>query len=406
MPRAPFASPSFARPSLARAVSAFVLAASVTGSVLFAPSGAVAQAEAPKGPPPTPVKVAEATTEQLAPRKRVFGELRASRRSTIAAEEGGIVREILVREGERAEAGAVLARLDDTRVRLEVAANAATRDAAQATVAEREAMVAREERQIDLLKKAAQQGGTNPREMADAESDLAVARAQLAQARAAEAVIGQQGAILADRLADLEVRAPYAGVVTARHADLGAWVADGGPLVDFVATRELEAWFEVPQELYGAAVALVEAARAGTQRAVPVEIEAATGADVVAVGIRVVPEIDPRSRTFRTVLRVMDGDALLASGLALTAYVPAGPAVPRVVIPKDAVVRGDAGPFVFVVRGGVAMPVGVRIAFPIGDRVALEPGSVEAGAQVVTEGNERLMPMTPVAPIAETAGAK
>ena len=85
---------------------------------------------------------------------------------------------------------------------------------------------------------------------------------------------------------------------------------------------------------------------------------------------------------------------------------PAGPAVPRVVIPKDAVVRGDAGPFVFVVRGGVAMPVGVRIAFPIGDRVALEPGSVEAGAQVVTEGNERLMPMTPVAPIAETAGAK
>lgn len=365
---------------------------------------------APHGPPPTPVKVAEAKEESLAPRKKVFGELRASKRSTVAAEEGGIVREVLVREGEVAEAGAVLVRLDDTRVKLEIAANAAGLEAARATVGEREATVGREERALELLRKAQAQGGTNPREMSDAESDLAVARAQLAQARAAVKVTEQQGALLAKRAADLEIRAPYAGVVTARHADVGAWVADGGALVDFVGTQGLEAWFEVPQELLAPAMAMVAESAKRTQRAVPIEIQAATGASVIAVGIRVVPEIDPRSRTFRTVLRVMDADpgepTVLASGLALTAFVPAGAAVPRVVIPKDAVVRGDAGAFVFVVRGGVAMPVSVRIAFPMGDRVALEPGSLEAGAQVVTEGNERLMPMTPVAPVGGTAVAK
>ena len=73
---------------------------------------------------------------------------------------------------------------------------------------------------------------------------------------------------------------------------------------------------------------------------------------------------------------------------------------PRIVIPKDAILRGDASPFVYVVRGGVAMPVNVRIAFPLGDDVALEPGAIAAGDEVVTEGNERLLGPTPVAPIA------
>jgi len=98
---------------------------------------------------------------------------------------------------------------------------------------------------------------------------------------------------------------------------------------------------------------------------------------------------------------VIDRDGVLAPGLALTAYVPAGAVAPRLVVPKDAILRGDAGPYVFAVRGGMAMPVNVRVAFPIGDRVALEAGAaLEPGVQVVVEGNERLMPMSPVAPIA------
>ena len=403
MPRAPFASPSFARPSLARAVSAFVLAASVTGSVLFAPSGAVAQAEAPKGPPPTPVKVAEATSEQLAPRKRVFGELRASMRSVLAAEEGGIVREILVREGEPASRGAVIARLDDGRLRLELAANASALEAASATAAEREAAVAREERNIELLRKTEAQGGTNPREMSDAESDLAVARAQRAQAQAAIKVIEQQGALLARRLADLEVRAPYSGVVTRLHADAGAWIANGGAVCDFLGSESFDGWFDVPQELLAAANALVEAAARHTERAVPVEIRTTAGAAIVPVGIRVVPEIDPRSRTFHAVTRILRGEEGLADGLALVAYVPQGAPQAWTLVPKDALVYQGTNATVYMVQGGVAVPVPVRVAFPVGDRVALEGAAIPPGAKVVVEGNERLMPMAPVAPVASVA---
>jgi multidrug efflux pump subunit AcrA (membrane-fusion protein) len=186
-----------------------------------------------------------------------------------------------------------------------------------------------------------------------------------------------------------------------RHADVGAWIADGGAVVDFVGTGELEAWFEVPQELLKSARQLVADSAASTTRALPIEIETAAGDELPATQIRVIPSIDPRSRTFVTILTVVDRDGELAPGLALTAYVPAGAVAPRLVVPKDAILRGDAGPYVFAVRGGVAMPVNVRVAFPIGDRVALEAGAaLEPGVQVVVEGNERLMPMSPVAPIA------
>lgn len=393
------------------ATTAATTAASTTGTTAAtaqeadAASDAASAAAAPKGPPPTPVRVVKARAESLAPRKKVFGEIRASRKSTIASEGAGLVREFPVNEGDRVPAGEVLARLDDTRIKLEIAVHAATLDAARATVAEREAVIAREERDLELLRRASAAGGTNPRELADAESALAVARAQATQARAAAVVIGQQGAILNDRLADLVVRAPFAGVVTMRHSEEGAWIAEGGAVVDLIATDELEAWFEVPQELYGATVALAAESAKGLTRAVPIEIDTATNVVVPAISLRVVPEIDPRSRTFRAVLRIAPLKNALAPGLALTAFVPAGATAPRVVIPKDAILRGDASPFVYVVRGGVAMPVNVRIAFPLGDDVALEPGAIAAGDEVVTEGNERLMGPTPVAPVAPNAPA-
>jgi multidrug efflux pump subunit AcrA (membrane-fusion protein) len=65
----------------------------------------------------------------------------------------------------------------------------------------------------------------------------------------------------------------------------------------------------------------------------------------------------------------------------------------------------DGGASVWTIRPGregepAAIPAPVEAAFPLGDRWAIRRGGVGAGEEVVVEGNERLMPMTPVAPIA------
>lgn len=375
-----------------RGFSHFLLACGVLAA------SALAQDGAPPAPPPTPVRVAEVREERLAPRQRVFGELHAVRRTTVAAEESGILVELAVEDGQRVEKGAVVARLDPARLRLAIASNDASLVAARATRTEREAVAARAVRDLELLERAAAQGGTNPREVANATSEVAVTRAQVGQAEAAIGVLERQHELLAERLKDLAIVAPFSGTVTRRHTDLGAWVPEGGAVIDLVATDQLEAWFEVPQEHLGAALALAAASAKEPSRPVPIEIELAPGQPISAVAMRVVPEIDPRTRSFRAICRIEAGDRALAAGLALTAFVASGELAPRLVLPKDAVLRGDAGPYVFVVRGGVAMPAPVRIAFPLGDSVVVEPGAVRAGESVVTEGNERLMPMTPVAP--------
>ena len=49
-----------------------------------------------------------------------------------------------------------------------------------------------------------------------------------------------------------------------------------------------------------------------TPRALPIEIETAGGDELPATRIRVIPSIDPRSRTFVTILTVIDRDGVLA----------------------------------------------------------------------------------------------
>ena len=367
-----------------------------------------ASADGAKGPPPTPVKVAAAREESLAPRRKVYGELRAQRRTTVAAEEGGIVREFLVTEGTRLRAGAPIARLDGARLDLELKVLESNSAVARATLAERELGQVRAERDLELLRRAAAQGGTNPRELADADSDLAVAAAQVMQAKAAVTVLEQQGALLAKRRRDLEIVAPFEGVVTKRLAEAGAWVGAGGAVVELVDSGHLEAWFDVPQEMFAVAQQLSRADPSGGDAPAlrALEIASTTGVRVEATGIRVVPEIDAQSRTFHAIAVVRDDPANLAAGLALNAFVPQGAPSPWTVVPKDALVYQGVNTSVFVVRDGVAVPTPVRVAFPFGDEVALEPGAVTAGASVVVEGNERLVPGSTVAPIPAKPAAK
>lgn len=372
-----------------------ILVAAASGALLATGASRAAQEGAPQGeerqgPPPTPVRIGAAREETLAPRRGVFGELRAVRRATIAAEEAGIVVETGAREGERVEEGAVLVRLDDARLRLELAAVEASTEAARATAREREATLLREERDLELLVRAAAEGAVNPRERLNAESAVAIAAAQVGQARAAVALAERQEALLADRLADLVVRAPFAGVVTRRDAERGAWIAAGGAVVELVDDRRLEGWFDLPQELLAPARALADSADAAALAAF--ELAGPTGRRVEATALRVVPEIDPRSRTFHAVARIDAPSADLAPGLALSAFVPEGEPRAWTLVPKDALVYRGTSASVFVVRDGRATPVAVRIAFPYGEWAALEPGSVRAGDELVVEGNERLMP--------------
>ena len=71
---------------------------------------------------------------------------------------------------------------------------------------------------------------------------------------------------------------------------------------------------------------------------------------------------------------------------------------------KDAVLRNDAGAFVYINRGGVAQVAPIERRFSVGDRVVIRSAAVREGTEVVVVGNERLFPGQPLRVVEEAPG--
>ncbi len=349
------------------------------------------------GPPPTAVTVDAVRREPVQEHRRVTGELRAVHRSRVATREAGLLTELPVTQGTRVAAGDILARLDSRLVALDLRHAEAEHQAAKGVLAERQAELGWRQKSLELYQQSAHRGAANVKEMLDAESEVRVAAARAEQGAQGLEVAAARVEILRQRLADMTITAPFDGIVVARLADLGEWVGEGAAIVELVSVGEVEAWLDVPQQFFGAA---------GRQLAgVKVNVEA-TAEMIEARRLRTVALVDPRARSFSIVATLDDADGALTPGMSITGWIPTGAMAERLTISSDAVLRNEAGAFVYVARGGnapgaepaasMAVPLGVRVLFPAGDRVVVEAEGLNPGDAVVVEGNERLFPMMPI----------
>ncbi|TRO92167.1 efflux RND transporter periplasmic adaptor subunit [Glycocaulis profundi] len=185
----------------------------------------------PAPPPPPPAAAAPANSNAQAPAANrpaprasglvASGYVVARREATVSAEITGRISEVLVEEGMEVDAGEVLARLDDTRARLDLSlaearlgSGRAQIDALQAQLQEARQVESRAERlaQSNYATEAALTSATAQRQSLAAQ--LAAARADLA---AAQVQVDSQR----DYVDRHVVRAPFAGVVIAKNAQVG-----------------------------------------------------------------------------------------------------------------------------------------------------------------------------------------
>lgn len=148
---------------------------------------------------------------------RAAGVAAPVRQATLATKLMGRVTEVLVREGDAVKAGQPLVRIDARELQAKAAHVAASLDEATAVRAD---------------------AATNAKRMRALYADSAAARAQLDAAETALAraeaglTTAKAAAAELDAVSSYSViRAPFAGVVTARYVDPGAFAAPGAPLV-------------------------------------------------------------------------------------------------------------------------------------------------------------------------------
>ena len=292
--------------------------------------------------------------------ERMFeGVVEAVRQTTVSAQTSGRIVAIHFDVNDRVEKGALLVEIDDTQQRAALEEARAAVKAAQArlTVAKQDY-----DRVSQLYRRR-----TAPKARLDqSRAELDAARAALKQAQAALKRAEEQ-------LDYTRVRAPYSGVVTARHAQVGELAAPGKPLMSGFAEDEMRVRVHLPQRY-------VPVIRANRKASVVLDLDGHVRREVSRMVI--FPYSDPKTNTVTVRLYMKDkGKGLFPGMLVKGAFMVEKAKV--LAVPEKAVARRGELAGVYRIHDGRIAFIQVRTGRPLGGGLVellagLEEGDVVA----------------------------
>lgn len=345
-----------------------ILLASLILTLAFFSTQALAQQG---GRPPAPVGTAKVSSGDVAPQTEFVGTVNFAEISDVAAEIGGKVVSVAVKDGQTVKEGDILVELStdilDSQIKgAKARLNQAASDFELARL---------DNTRIKALFKS--------ESVAEGEYDQKRLGARSAQASMVEA-----RASLDQLLTEKDkksIRAPYDGMVLEHHVDRGEWVSSGSAVATMARGGEYEVVINAPESA-------MRAVRPGLDVTVK-----AGGGEYKGLVYAVIPKGDVATRTFPVKIRI-DGVTGLAEGMAARVSLPSGAADKTLVLPRDAVISNRGTLVVWAVIDGKAVPVPVKVVGYKGLVAGVSSKDLKEGMEVVVKGNERLQPGQPVAP--------
>lgn len=324
-----------------------------------------------------PVEAATVVSEPLTLSIPTVGSIRSNESVTLSPEMAGRIAELHIAEGEQVAAGAVVAVLDQSVYKAELAQ-------AQASLALSRANFKRAE---ELLAKNA--GTQRARDEAVAALRNDEATVALAQARLEKTV----------------VTAPFDGVLGLRQVSVGQYLDPGDAIANLEDIDPLKVDFRVP-EIYFSVVKVGQA--------IEVLIDAFPDDSFIGEVYAIDPLIDVNGRAIVIRATVPNGDRRLRPGLFARVNLIYESRDNVLFVPEQALVPFGEKKSVFKVVDGVAKLTPVEIGERVGATVEIRDG-LAAGDTVVTAGQIKLQDGVPVmvtngaapagAPAAEDSGA-
>ena len=313
------------------------------------------------------------------------GYIVARRRATVSSKVTGKVVKVMLEEGQRVEAGQIIAILDDANWRASLAQSRAQLqqaeanvDSAQTAFDDAKPIFERSEKQKAAAVISAQSFDESHAQFNVAHNNLLVAQRGLEAARA--------GVEVAQRnLDDTVIRAPFAGIVTEKSAQPGEMVspvsAGGGftrtGIGTIVDMESLEVEVDVSENFIN---------RVRPQQPVTIKLNAYPDWDIPGSVIAMIPTADRAKATVKVRIAIKQKDPRIipemgarVAFLSNTEPSPAGGdknPVPGVTIPADAIVTDGTASIVYLVHGSTVERRAVRIG-----------GKTNSG-QIVTAGLE------------------
>jgi RND family efflux transporter MFP subunit len=319
------------------------------------------------------------------------GYIVARRRATVSSKVTGKVVKVMLEEGQRVEAGQVIALLDDSNWRAALSQSNAQVQQAEANVESSQTafddakpIFERAEKQKAAAVISAQSFDESHAQFNVARNNLLISQRALEAARA--------GVEVAQRsLEDTVIRAPFAGIVTEKAAQPGEMVspisAGGGftrtGIGTIVDMDSLEVEVDVSENFIN---------RVRPEQPVNIKLNAYPDWDIPGSVIAMIPTADRAKATVKVRIAIKQKDpriipemgarvAFLSDNEPAAAGAEKSP-VPGVVIPADAVTTSGTASIVFVVHGSTVERRAVRLAGKTASgqivSAGLEPGNIVA----------------------------
>ena len=306
------------------------------------------------------------------------GTVQAAQTSQISSQTTGNIIEIRAHEGDRVQSGQVLAVIDDAQPRAAVDQATAGLTAAEKEVSAADSDFALAGSTLKRYQQLYEKKSVSPQEFDEINAKYQSAGAQRDMARARQA---QASAALTQARTSLgytRIRAPFAGVVTAKMADAGTLASPGMPIFTVEDTRT----YRLEVNIDESDVHLVHLGQAA-----PVAIDALGNAQLSGKVAEIVPAADPASRSFLVKIS-LPGDARLRSGLFGRAHFARGQRQ-ALLIPRTSVVERGQLEGVYVLDANqIAELRYVTLGANAGDKVEVLSG-LQDGDKLVTAPGER-----------------
>ena len=319
------------------------------------------------------------------------GYVTARRRATVSSKVTGKVLQVFVEEGQNVREGQVLARLDDSQTRAELAFAEAQVAAARKSAAQDAARLREAELNLERRQRLMKEQVVGRAEVDTAQADVDSLKARIDYAQEQINVAETQARLRRRDLDDMVIRAPFSGVAISKDAQAGEMVspvsAGGGftrtGIGTIVDMSSLEIEVDVNESFIN---------RVRREQKVEAVLDAYPDWSIPAHVITTVPSADRQKATVRVRIGFdkLDPRILPDMGVKVSFLRDEEPAqtstpVARVSTAKNAIRTLDGKTIVFVVKDDRVERRAVRAGREDGNDIEVLSG-LSAGERVVVEG--------------------
>ena len=326
------------------------------------------KASAQPVPPKSPVLVSTVLEQEINQSVSFIGSVEPRMKSLVAGEVRGLVEHFFVREGDAVKKGQILARIRVTSLKIQL-------KAAQAALMEVQANHEQVKRDLTRSKQLFKEELIPLKQL---EEEMSRDKALSERVLQLTAEIER----LEDMISKSRILAPFDGVITKEHTEVGQWLQEGSPVVEMIDLKHLRIRVDVPERYIG---------KLKIGGIVPVRFDAIPSFRISGKISSIIPAADNAARTFPVDVEVENRDMTIKSGMTAQVSFSVGDTYTARLIPKDAlVIRGDRN-FVYIVNGDTVREEEVKLGNSVNGMIEIK-GNVKTGERIVIRGNERLRP--------------